>query len=100
MFFVAVGVIIGAPHIINGFNRVLEELVIPRMDLRNLQKRRAQQAKNGVPESDRETTHHVVLPRDMEFTTKELIELHDIGAIAIMERAAQRRPYIARAEAV
>lgn|SRR4030067_340386 len=101
MFFVVVGAVLGAPVVFNFANRVLEELVIPKQELTKLKKRRAQQAAAGVPEEERETTHHVPLDeiaRDIEITDEEFRQLRDMGALDIIRRGANRRPHIKRAE--
>src|SRR3972149_1558380 len=101
MFFVVVGVVLGAPVVFNTLNRVLEEIVIPKQELTKLKRRRAQQAAAGVPEEERETTHHIPLDEiamNMEITDEEFRALRNMGALEIIRRGANRRPHIKRAE--
>lgn len=104
MFLVAIGIVMGAPHIINGFNRILEELVIPRMDMRKLQERRASQAAVGIEESKREVFRRVQFIVDgqelidAELTVDEFGQLNKIGAVHILVRGANRRPHVRKIE--
>jgi hypothetical protein len=101
MFFVVVGAVLVAPIVFNTFNRVLEEIIIPKQELTKLRKRRTQQAADGVLEEERETTHHVPLDeiaKDIEITDEEFRQLRDMGALDIIARGANRRPHIKRAE--
>lgn len=105
MFFVVVGVVLGAPTVFHVANRWLEEVIIPKQELTKLKKRRAQQAATGVPEEERETTHHVTitfhqegLACDLEITNEEHGQMFDAGTLDVMRRGANRRPHIKRAE--
>lgn len=91
MFLIAVGAIFASPSIIKTTNRVLTEIVIPKLEMRALRKRRAKQAAAGVPESKREVFHHV--PLDVELSEQEFGQLRDMGALEILARGAKRRPH-------
>ena len=93
MFFVAVGALFAAPSIIKTTNRVLTEIVIPKLEVRALRKRRARQAAEGVPESKREVFQRVPLA-DFELSEKEFCQLRDMGALEILARGAKRRPHV------
>lgn len=111
MFFVAIGVILGTPALINVANRMLEEVVIPRQELTKLKKRRAAQEAAGVPEEECETTQRIpidemlranerlsTVARDIEITAEEFYKLRESGALDIIRRAANRRAYIKQQE--
>lgn len=97
MFFVAIGVVFAAPHLLNLGNRVIEEVIIPKLEIKNLRRRRAQQEAAGIPEKQREVFHHLPLHLlDIELTTEEFKEFKENGVLDVLKRAGNRRPHAKR----
>jgi hypothetical protein len=96
MIIAVVGALFAAPSVIKTANRVITEIVIPKLEVRALRKRRARQAAAGVPESKREVFHRV--PLDVELSEQEFGQLRDMGALEILARGAKRRPHVKNIE--
>jgi hypothetical protein len=101
MFFVVIGAVLGAPVVFNFANRVLEEITIPKQELKKIRRRRAAQQAAGISEEESEVTKYVPLEaiaKDAEFTQEEWDHLHEIGAVDVILRGVNRRTHIKRQE--
>lgn len=92
MFFVVVGAIFAAPSVLGIANRVVNEILIPRKEMKNLRKRRQAQAEAGVPEEKREVFHHLPLHMlDIELTEEEFLRFKELGVLDVLLKAGRPR---------
>jgi len=94
MFLVVMGVLFGAPALVNVANRVVTEILIPNKERKILRKRRQAQAEAGIPQEQREKFHHLPLHMlDLDLTEDELKQLMVNGTFEILKKASKRRAF-------
>ena len=96
MIFALVSAVFVSGSAVRLTNRVLEEVVIPRLENRALRKRRQAQADAGIPEEKQEVLHHIKLSLALE--EGEFKKLKKMGALDILSRGSNRLIQIRQGE--